>query len=87
MCLSVKNIEIYYNKMQALKGVSLEVPEGGFVTLIGANGAGKSTTFKATSGFIKPIYYGDTRIDTLSADKILKLGIVQVPEGRRVFWN
>jgi branched-chain amino acid transport system ATP-binding protein len=89
MKLSVKNIEVYYNKMHALKGVSLEVPEGDFVTLIGANGAGKSTTFKAISGFVKPsigeIYYGGIRIDKLSADKILKLGIAQVPEGRRVF--
>jgi len=89
MQLSVQNIEVYYNKIQALKGVSLEVPEGDFVTLIGANGSGKSTTFKAISGFIRPvngaIYYGKTRIDTLSADKILKLGIAQVPEGRRVF--
>ena len=89
MLLSLKDVHVHYNNVSALKGISINVEQGDFVTLIGSNGAGKSTTLRTISGLEKPsageIYFKDKRIDTLSADKILKLGIAQVPEGRRVF--
>ena len=89
MLLSLKEVHVHYNNVSALKGISINVEQGDFVTLIGSNGAGKSTTLRTISGLEKPssgeIYYKDQRIDQLSADKILKLGIAQVPEGRRVF--
>lgn len=89
MALELKEIHVHYNKVAALRGVSLEVGEGDFVTLIGSNGAGKSTTLRAISGLTAPsagqIRYRDKRIDGWSADRILRLGIAHVPEGRRVF--
>ena len=89
MLLSLNDIHVHYNNVSALKGISIQVEEGDFVTLIGSNGAGKSTTLRTISGLEKPssgeIYFKNQRIDQLSADKILKLGIAQVPEGRRVF--
>lgn len=89
MLLSLKDVHVHYNNVSALKGISVNVEQGDFVTLIGSNGAGKSTTLRTISGLEKPssgeIYFKDQRIDELSADKILKLGIAQVPEGRRVF--
>lgn len=89
MKLSVRDLEVNYHNVAALKRVSLEVPDGAFVTLIGSNGAGKSTTLRAISGLVKPsagtIHLEDQRIDTLSADKVLQLGIAHVPEGRRIF--
>jgi branched-chain amino acid transport system ATP-binding protein len=89
MLLRVENIHVHYGQVAALKGVSLEVGDADFVTLIGSNGAGKSTTLRTISGLNHPsageITFDGVRIEQLSADKILKMGIAHVPEGRRVF--
>ena len=89
MLLEVDGAEVHYHKVAALKGLSLAVPEGGIVTIIGANGAGKSTTLRAISGLVKlsagEIRYHGQRIDGLAPEKLVALGIAQVPEGRRVF--
>ena len=89
MLLEVDGAEVHYHKVAALKGLSLAVPEGGIVTIIGANGAGKSTTLRAISGLVKlsagEIRYHGRRIDGLAPEKLVALGIAQVPEGRRVF--
>lgn len=89
MLLEVKDIHVHYGQVAALKGISLEVGEADFITLIGSNGAGKSTTLRAISGLDHPssgvIIFDGKRIEQLSADKIVKLGIAHVPEGRRVF--
>jgi len=93
--LKVSNIEVLYQEViLALKGVSLEVPSHGIVALLGANGAGKSTTLKAISGLLKhengrvaegSIEFLGERIDRKSAEEIARMGIIQVIEGRRVF--
>ena len=93
--LRINNIEVKYHEViLVLKGVSIEVPKGGVVALLGANGAGKSTTLKAVSGLLKhedgqvtdgSIEFLGERIERLAAEKIAKRGIVQVIEGRRVF--
>lgn len=89
--LSVDNINVYYGAIHALKGISIEVKEGQIVTLIGANGAGKSTILRTISGLLKPktggISFEGATIAGLEAQDIVKLGISQVPEGRRVFAN
>ena len=89
--LKVKDIDVYYGNIQALRNVSLEVNEGEIVTLIGANGAGKSTLLKTISGLQKPkrgsIEYLGAAIDGKAAQAIVKGGISHVPEGRRVFAN
>ena len=89
--LSVDNINVYYGAIHALKGISIEVKEGQIVTLIGANGAGKSTILRTISGLLKPktggISFEGATIAGLEAQEIVKLGISQVPEGRRVFAN
>ena len=89
MLLVLKDVSVHYHKVAALKGISLEVGEADFVTLIGANGAGKSTALRTISGLHTPssgeIRFDGRRIDGLSADKILRMGIAHVPEGRRVF--
>ena len=89
MLLQVDDAVVHYKKVAALKGISMAVPEGGIVTIIGANGAGKSTTLRAISGLIGltsgEIRYDGHRIDGLAPEKIVGLGIAQVPEGRRVF--
>ena len=89
MLLELKDIEVHYHKVAALKGISMEVPEGGIVTIIGANGAGKSTTLRAVSGLVRTtageIWFDGERIDHLPAEKIVARGIAHVPEGRRVF--
>ena len=89
MLLEVRNLHVHYNKVAALKGVSLQVPSGGIVTIIGANGAGKSTTLRSISGLTKPskgeIHFDGQRIDNLPAEKIVARGIAHVPEGRRIF--
>jgi len=89
--LKVDNIDVYYGAIHALKGISLEVEEGQIVTLIGANGAGKSTTLKTISGLLKPksgkVTFEGRDITCEKAQEIVKLGVVQVPEGRRVFAN
>ncbi len=93
--LKVDNTEITYNDViLAVKGVSLKVPDGEIVALLGANGAGKSTVLKAISGILKSqegkiergeIIYNGKVLNEISAEKIVKLGISQVPEGRKVF--
>ncbi|MCK4467081.1 MAG: ATP-binding cassette domain-containing protein, partial [Desulfobacterales bacterium] len=95
MILKINNIEVKYHEViLVIKGVSIEVPKGGIVALLGANGAGKSTTLKAVSGLLKhedgeitdgSIEFMGERIDRKRAEKIAKMGIVQVIEGRRVF--
>ena len=87
--LTLSNIELYYDRVHALKGVSLDVGEGETVALIGANGAGKSSMLRAITGLRKiaggEITFDGRRIDGLAPDQIVKLGIVMVPEGRHVF--
>jgi branched-chain amino acid transport system ATP-binding protein len=87
--LNFANVELYYDHVHALKGVSLEVNEGETVALIGANGAGKSSILRAITGLRKirsgEIHYNGQRIDGTSPDAIVKMGIAMVPEGRRVF--
>lgn len=89
--LSVKDMNVYYGAIHALKGVSIDVQEGEIVTLIGANGAGKSTILKTLSGLLKPksgeIRFLDKSIAGLAAQTIVKNGISHCPEGRRVFAN
>lgn len=89
--LKVNNINVYYGAIHALKGISVEVNEGEIVTLIGANGAGKSTILRTISGLLKPkdgqIDFEGKKIAGIAAQDIVKLGISQVPEGRRVFAN
>ena len=89
--LKVDNINVYYGAIHALKGISVEVSRGQIVTLIGANGAGKSTTLRTISGLLKPksgqITFEGQNIAGMAAQNIVKLGISQVPEGRRVFAN
>ena len=89
MLLEVKNLKVRYGTVEAVKGVSLMVEEGSIVALIGANGAGKSTTLKALSGLIRPcageIRLQGKRVDTWKSAKIVKAGMAQVPEGGRVF--
>lgn len=87
--MQVNNIHVHYGPVAALKGVSLEVGDADFVTLIGSNGAGKSTTLRTISGLSHPsageIIFDGERIEQMSADRILKMGVAHVPEGRRVF--
>jgi branched-chain amino acid transport system ATP-binding protein len=87
--LSVKDIRVEYDGAEAIKGVSLEIDQGKIVTLIGANGAGKSTILRAISGLKRPrageIWFEGKRIDMLSPPAIVKLGISHAPEGRRLF--
>ena len=89
--LRLENVHCYYGQIHALKGVSLVVEQGRICCLIGANGAGKSTTLMSISG-IKPIASGEISyrgkaIHTLKPDKIVQAGIIHVPEGRRIFSN
>jgi branched-chain amino acid transport system ATP-binding protein len=89
MLLEVENLRVYYGAIQALQGVSFHVDEGEIVTLIGANGAGKSTTLNTISGILRA-QEGDVRfrgqaITHMPAPKIVRLGISQVPEGRKIF--
>lgn len=89
MKLEIKDLHVSYGGIRALKGVDLTVEEGQIVTLIGANGAGKSTTLRAISGLQKPqsgsILYGGEELIGLPAKEIVRRGIIHVPEGRRVF--
>ena len=89
LLLNLKDITVCYHKVSAIRNLTMEVDEGSIVTLIGANGAGKSTTLRAISGLNHPttgeIWFQDKRIDKLPPEKINKAGIAQVPEGRRVF--
>jgi branched-chain amino acid transport system ATP-binding protein len=87
--LEVKDLHVYYGKIHALKGVSLNLGKDQIVTLIGANGAGKSTTLKAISGILAAsdgqIAYDGEALRDVAAHQIVGRGIVQVPEGRRIF--
>ncbi len=87
--LEVKNLEVHYGMIQALKGISFEVNQGEIIALIGANGAGKTTTLHTISGILQPsagsIIYDGKDITKIPAHKIVRLGMSQVPEGRRVF--
>ena len=87
--LELENIHTYYGEIHALKGVSLNVEEGEIVTLIGGNGAGKSTTLNTISGLLKPrrgnIRLNNENLGNFKAHEIVAKGVVQVPEGRRVF--
>ena len=89
--LKVENLVVSYGGIEALKGISLEVPEGKIVTLIGTNGAGKSTLLRSIIGLVKPgqgkISYEEKDITGLNSQKIVQTGITLVPEGRRVFPN
>lgn len=89
--LKVDNIDVYYGAIHAIKGISIEVPKGEIVTLVGSNGAGKSTTLRAISGLMKPkngtILFEDKNIVGVPAHKIVGMGLCQVPEGRHVFAN
>ncbi|OUN00388.1 MAG: ABC transporter ATP-binding protein [Firmicutes bacterium ZCTH02-B6] len=87
--LAVENLVTHYGPVEALKGISLHVNKGEIVTLIGANGAGKSTTLRTISGLVRPtrgtITYEGHDLGTLPPERIVALGIAHVPEGRRVF--
>lgn len=87
--LKIENLHIKYGAIHAIKGIDLEVHEGEIVTLIGANGAGKSSILKAISGLVKPsegrISFLENPLNKVSAQNIMKLGISQVPEGRHIF--
>ncbi len=87
--LKIRNIETFYGNIQVLKGINIEVSEGEIVTLIGANGAGKSTTLMSISGIVPPrsgeVFFEGEPIHEMSPDKIVSFGISQVPEGRRIF--
>ena len=87
--LEVKDLEVYYGVIQAIKGISFEVNQGEIIALIGANGAGKTTTLQTITGLIpskagKIIYEGND-ITRIASHKLVSLGIAHVPEGRRVF--
>ncbi|AUS97598.1 ABC transporter ATP-binding protein [Clostridium thermosuccinogenes] len=87
--LEIKNINVYYGVIHALKNISLKVQEGEIVTLIGANGAGKTSTLRTISGLVKPsdgsILLDGKEISGINAQEIVKMGISHVPEGRRIF--
>lgn len=87
--LELKSVASYYGSVQALKGVSLRVEQGEVVTLLGANGAGKSTTLRTISGLLRPasgeIWFEGQPIHEMAPERIVRLGISHVPEGRRIF--
>ncbi len=87
--LKVDNLEVAYGNIKAIKGITLEVNKGEIVTLIGSNGAGKSTTLRAISGLLKPrsgsITFNGERIDGVEGHEVVKKGICHSPEGRRIF--
>jgi len=89
--LKINNLNVYYGGIHALKGISLKVPKGKVVTLIGANGAGKSTTLRAICRLVKSkngeIILNDENITNKATDEIVKMGIAMVPEGRKIFPN
>lgn len=89
--LKISNLSVAYGGIQAVKNISLDVPKGKIVTLIGSNGAGKSTTLRTIAGVVKPkegsITFDGKEITGTSADQIVSMGITLVPEGRRVFDN
>lgn len=89
--LEVKDLHVYYGAIHALKGISFKVKDGEIVTIIGANGAGKSTTLRTISGLLRPkkgeILLNGVHLEKMKAKDIVKMGVCQVPEGRRIFAN
>ena len=89
--LRINELKVRYGGIEAVKGITFEVPEGKIVTLIGANGAGKSTILRTAAGLVKPaegrIHFQGADITGLSSDRIVSMGLALVPEGRRVFPN
>jgi branched-chain amino acid transport system ATP-binding protein len=89
MLLDVQNLNVYYGAIHALQGISFHVNEGEIVTLIGANGAGKSTTLRTISGLLRArvgsVKFKDQEISITPAEQIVRMGISQVPEGRKIF--
>jgi branched-chain amino acid transport system ATP-binding protein len=89
--LKINNLNVYYGGIHALKGISLKVPKGKVVTLIGANGAGKSTTLRTICRLVKSkngeIIFNDENITKKATDEIVKMGIAMIPEGRKIFPN
>ena len=89
--LEIRDLVVSYGGIEAVKGISLDVPEGKIVTLIGSNGAGKSTTLKTIAGLVKPqsgtVSFCGTQLTGRSSDFIVSQGVTLVPEGRRVFAN
>jgi branched-chain amino acid transport system ATP-binding protein len=87
--LSVRDLHVYYGNVHALKGISLDVEQGEIVTLLGANGAGKSSTLRAISGLLRPrqgeIRFQDALLNPVPAHRIVDMGISHAPEGRKVF--
>jgi branched-chain amino acid transport system ATP-binding protein len=87
--LTIENLDLFYGDAQALDSVSLEVPDGGVIAVVGSNGAGKSSLIRTIAGIEKPrggrIYYKDTNITGLPSHKVCNLGIGQVAEGRQIF--
>ncbi|HET7876390.1 MAG TPA: ABC transporter ATP-binding protein [Methylomirabilota bacterium] len=87
--LALEGVDVYYGDFRAVSGVSLRVGAGEIVTLVGANGSGKTTTLRAISGLLRPragrILFDGARVDGLEADQIVERGVVQVPEGRKLF--
>lgn len=87
--ITVENLHTFYGHIHAIKGISFQVPKGAITALIGANGAGKSTTIKTICGLLHPregsVTLNGVPIHKLSADKVIKLGVGYVPEGRRIF--
>jgi branched-chain amino acid transport system ATP-binding protein len=87
--LALENVHVYYGNIAAVKGLTMTVMSGEIVTLIGSNGAGKSTTLRTISGLLRPrqghLTFNGKRIDRTPADEIVRRGIAQAPEGRRIF--
>jgi branched-chain amino acid transport system ATP-binding protein len=89
--LKIEDLNVFYGGIHALKGISFEVPQGKIVTLIGSNGAGKSTTLRTICALVKAkegkIKFEDKDITNISTDKIVKMGVALIPEGRKIFPN
>jgi len=87
--LEIRDLHVYYGHVHALKGINLTVEEGEILTLLGANGAGKSTTLRVISGLVRPrhgqVFFAGRPIEHLPAHEIVRLGIAQAPEGRKIF--
>ncbi len=89
--LKIKDLNVFFGGIHALKGITFDVPKGKIITLVGANGAGKSTTLRTICGLIKPqkgeVKFENQTINNIHADQIVKKGIALIPEGRKIFPN